>query len=155
MTEPLRDRLRAAIPAAMKARDRATASTLRATLAAIENAEAVDVEALGVEALDAAAPDAGTAQPSGTAPRSGSLTGGGGRRVGAIEASAVGIGVAEVARRELTEADVAAIVRAEIAEREHAAEIYETSGHADQATELRAAASVLSAFLGDAPGTAA
>ena len=42
MTEPLRDRLRAALPAAMKARDRATASTLRATLAAIENAEAVD-----------------------------------------------------------------------------------------------------------------
>jgi uncharacterized protein YqeY len=118
MTEPsflpLRDRLRAALPAAMKARDGATASTLRATLAAIENAEAVD---------------AGPA------------------RAGAIEASAVGIGVAEVARRELTEADVAAIVRAEIAEREHAAEGYEASGHADRAAELRAAASALTAFL--------
>ncbi len=112
---PLRDRLRAALPAAMKARDRATASTLRATLAAIENAEAVDV---------AVVPSAG-----------------------AIEASAVGIGAAEAARRELSEADVAAIVRAEIAEREHAAEVYEGSGHGDKAAELRAAAAVLTTFL--------
>lgn len=117
MTDPnrLRDRLRAALPAAMKARDRATASTLRATLAAIENAEAVDV---------AVVPSAG-----------------------AIEASAVGIGAAEAARRELSEADVAAIVRAEIAEREHAAEVYEGSGHADKAAELRTAVAALTAFL--------
>jgi uncharacterized protein YqeY len=118
MTEPsflpLRDRLRAALPAAMKARDRATASTLRATLAAIENAEAVD---------------AGSA------------------RAGAIETSAVGIGVAEAARRELAEADVVAIVRAEIAERQHAAEVYEGSGHPDKAAELHAAAAALTAFL--------
>lgn len=132
MTEPLRDRLRAALPAALKARDRATASTLRATLAAIENAEAVD---------------AGSVRPSNTAPQSGSSTGGGGRRVGAIEASAVGVGVAEAARRELTETDVVAIVRAEIAEREHAAEVYEGSGHADKAAELRSAATALAAFL--------
>lgn len=117
MTEPyvpLRDRLRAALPGALKARDRATASTLRATLAAIENAEAVD---------------AGSA------------------RAGAIEASAVGIGVAEAARRELSEADVAAIVRAEIAERQQAAEVYESSGHADKAEHLRDAVATLTAFL--------
>uniref|UniRef100_UPI001891CFAF hypothetical protein n=1 Tax=Catenulispora pinisilvae TaxID=2705253 RepID=UPI001891CFAF len=88
--------------------------TLRATLAAIENAEAVD---------------AGPA------------------RAGAIEARAVGIGVAEAARRELSEADVAAIVRAEIAEQERAAEVYEGSGHAEKAAELRAAATTLAAFL--------
>jgi hypothetical protein len=111
---PLRDRLRAALPAALKARDRATVSTLRATLAAIENAEAVD---------------AGSA------------------RAGAIETSAVGIGVAEAARRELTEADVIAIVRAEIAEREHAAEVYEGSGHTEKAAELRSAAAALSEYL--------
>lgn len=120
MTEPtelpLRDRLRAALPAALKARDRATASTLRATLAAIENAEAVD---------------AGT----------------GATKAGAIEASAVGIGVAEVARRELSEADVVAIVQAEISERERAAEVYAGSGHPDKAEELRAAAAALTAFL--------
>jgi len=113
-TEPLRDRLRAALPAALKARDRATAATLRSTLAAIDNAEAVD------------AGDAGA---------------------GAIETSAVGIGVAEVARRELTEADVAAIVRAEIAERERAAEVYAGAGRTEQATELRAAATMLAGFL--------
>ena len=93
MSEPLRDRLRAALPAALKARDRATASTLRATLAAIENAEAVDTGPV---------------------------------RAGAIEASAVGIGAMEAERRVLTEADVVAIVRAEIAERGRAAEVYET-----------------------------
>jgi len=42
MTEiSLRQRLRAALPAAMKSRDRAAMSALRATLAAIDNAEAV------------------------------------------------------------------------------------------------------------------
>ncbi|GAA2619660.1 GatB/YqeY domain-containing protein [Paractinoplanes durhamensis] len=37
----LRDRLRKALPAAMKARDRVATTALRATLAAIDNAEAV------------------------------------------------------------------------------------------------------------------
>lgn len=114
MTEPLRDRLRAALPAALKARDRATASTLRATLAAIENAEAVDAGSV---------------------------------RAGAVEASAVGIGVAEAERRVLTEADVVAIVRAEIAERKNAAAVYETSGRPAEATKLRSAAEALAAFL--------
>jgi uncharacterized protein YqeY len=42
MTETsLRQRLRAALPSAMKSRDRAATSALRATLAAIDNAEAV------------------------------------------------------------------------------------------------------------------
>lgn len=114
MTEPLRDRLRAALPVALKARDRATASTLRSTLAAIENAEAVDAGSV---------------------------------RAGAVEASPVGIGVAEAERRVLTEEDVVAIVRAEIAERERAAEVYEASGRADKAAELRSAAEALTTFL--------
>lgn len=38
----LRERLRAALPAAMKARDRTAMSALRSTLSAIDNAEAVD-----------------------------------------------------------------------------------------------------------------
>ena len=38
---PLRQRLRAALPTAMKSRDRAATAALRATLAAIDNAEAV------------------------------------------------------------------------------------------------------------------
>jgi uncharacterized protein YqeY len=40
MSVPLRQRLRDALPAAMKARDRTAVNALRATLAAIENAEA-------------------------------------------------------------------------------------------------------------------
>jgi len=39
---PLRQRLRAALPAALKARDRLAVAALRSTLAAIDNAEAVD-----------------------------------------------------------------------------------------------------------------
>jgi uncharacterized protein YqeY len=39
---PLRQRLRAALPAALKARDRVAMAALRSTLAAIDNAEAVD-----------------------------------------------------------------------------------------------------------------
>ncbi|XVU26127.1 hypothetical protein ACQPZJ_03435 [Actinoplanes sp. CA-054009] len=57
MTEtPLRQRLREALPAAMKARDRAAVAALRATLAAIDNAEAVTAdggtpESLAIETL--------------------------------------------------------------------------------------------------------
>jgi uncharacterized protein YqeY len=40
MSVPLRQRLRDALPAAMKARDRVAVTALRATLAAIDNAEA-------------------------------------------------------------------------------------------------------------------
>ena len=41
---PLRQRLREALPAAMKSRDRPAVAALRATLAAIDNAEAVVVD---------------------------------------------------------------------------------------------------------------
>ncbi|HTJ72429.1 MAG TPA: hypothetical protein VL551_33120 [Actinospica sp.] len=116
-TIPLRDRLRAAVPAAMKARDRSTVAALRSALAAIENAEAVDIDD------DARA------------------------RAGAIEASLVGVGAAEIARRELTEADVAAIVQHEIAERRAAAATYEAAGHVERAAGLVAEADALAAHL--------
>src|SRR3954454_23633047 len=41
---PLRQRLREALPAAMKSRDRPAVAALRSTLAAIDNAEAVVVD---------------------------------------------------------------------------------------------------------------
>ncbi|MGW5353962.1 hypothetical protein ACWERV_26010 [Streptomyces sp. NPDC004031] len=119
--DTLQQRLRAALPAAMRARDKATLALLRSTLAAIENAEAVDL------------PDA---------PR-GSL---------AIEQTPVGAGAAEAARRELTEADVEGIVRAELAEREAAAEAYDRAGQAAQAEQLRAGVAVVSAYLADPDG---
>jgi uncharacterized protein YqeY len=116
---PLRHRLREALAVAIKGRDRLSTSVLRATLGAIENAEAVpaDVAAAGGP---------------------GSL---------AIEWSPVGVGAAEVARRVLTEDDVHVIVRAELAEREQAADTYLGAGRPEQAERLRAEIEVLAAFV--------
>jgi uncharacterized protein YqeY len=113
---PLRQRLREALPAAMKSRDRVAVAALRATLAAIDNAEAVK-------------PAEGPRQ---------SL---------AIEDLPVGAGATEAARRQLTDEDVAGIVRAEVAERESAAATYEQSGHPDRAGQLRGEAQILAAHL--------
>ncbi|MFJ9516807.1 hypothetical protein ACIRPK_00815 [Kitasatospora sp. NPDC101801] len=115
---PLRERLRAALPAAMKGRDKVATSALRSALAAIENAEAVDVPA-------------GASRPS-----------------SAIEWIAVGPGTAEADRRVLTEARIEQIVRAEIADREAAATGYDRTGPAERAALLRAEAAVLSAQVG-------
>lgn len=119
MTEnPLRRRLRAALPAAMKARDRAATAALRATLAAIDNAEAVT-------------PAEGTVRGQ------------------AIEEVAIGAGATEAPRRILTEAEVEAIVRDEVAERESAADDYERAGHPDRAELLRTEARALADHLAD------
>ncbi|MFB7737122.1 hypothetical protein ACFC08_22595 [Streptomyces sp. NPDC056112] len=71
----------------------------------------------------------------------------------ALEQSPVGAGSTEALRRELTENDVADIVRAEAAERLEAAAQLTTPAHADRATRLREEASVLLRFL-DGHGTA-
>ena len=113
----LRQRLRAALPVAMKARDKAATAVLRATLAAIDNAEAV-------------APD--------ELPPAGSL---------AIEQVPIGAGATEVARRLLTEPDVDRIVRAELAERESAADEYDRIGRPDRAEQLRGEARALAVHL--------
>lgn len=68
-------------------------------------------------------------------------------RAGAIEASPAGVGAVEVARRMLSEADVATIVRGEISERRTAAVAYEAAGHADRAAELAAEADALAVHL--------
>jgi uncharacterized protein YqeY len=124
----IRDRLREALTDALKARDRETANVVRSALAAIGNAEAVDVGASGT-------------------------------RAGAIEESPVGLGAAEADRRTLTEEQIAALIRAEIAEREEAARTYEHNGAEEQAARLRREAQVLirlgsgspSGTSGDAP----
>jgi uncharacterized protein YqeY len=107
----------------MRARDKAAVSALRATLAALDNAEAVPVE------------EATT------------------RGAGAVEQSPVGVGATEAARRELSEREVTDIVRAEAAERMDAAAQLTDPAHADRATRLRAEATVLLRHLdgGDAP----
>ncbi|WP_127499876.1 GatB/YqeY domain-containing protein [Actinoplanes solisilvae] len=65
MTEtPLRERLRKALPGAMKAKDRAAVSALRATLAALDNAEAVAPaeDQLRGQAIEEAAVGAGATE---------------------------------------------------------------------------------------------
>lgn len=113
----LRDRLRLALPEAMRARDKAAVSALRTTLAALDNAEAVPVD------------EAGSRGPS------------------AIELSPVGAGVTEAARCELSEGGVVDIVRAEATERLEAAGQLTAPAHADRAARLRAEAAVLLRFL--------
>ncbi|MBR7839812.1 GatB/YqeY domain-containing protein [Actinospica durhamensis] len=119
--EPLQQRLRTALPTAMRARDKVALAVLRSTLAAIENAEAVELPATP-----------------------GSL---------AIEQTPVGAGAAEAPRRELTEADVERIVRAELAERDRAAQAYDQAGQPAQAEQLRTENRILTAYLLD-PATA-
>jgi uncharacterized protein YqeY len=120
----VRQRLRRALPAAMKARDRAAVSALRSALAAIENAEAADASSAP------AAP--GTAEFAG---------------------SVVGLGAGEVARRTVTEADAVAIVRAEIGERLSAADGYDSAGRSEHAERLRAEAAALAGHLSGDPAT--
>lgn len=59
---PVRDRLRAALTTAMKARDRQTTALLRATLAAVDNAEAVGIGAQRAGAVEAASIGPGSAE---------------------------------------------------------------------------------------------
>jgi uncharacterized protein YqeY len=116
--EPLEQRLRQALPKAMKARDAAAVSALRTTLAAIANAEAVEAPAV----------------PETT---------------GRIAGARIGVGAGEAARAELSEEQIASIVRAEVAERVEAAADYERAGQAEPAERLRAEAAVLTAHLGE------
>lgn len=115
---PLRERLRAALPAAIKARDRVSVSALRSALAAIDNAEAV-----------------GASRPS---PADGEA---------AIAHSLVGLGAGDVARRALSEAQIADLVRAEIVERRAAVRAYAQRGQRERAADLGGEADVLAAHL--------
>ncbi|MFC1415212.1 hypothetical protein [Streptacidiphilus cavernicola] len=73
-----------------------------------------------------------------------------GTRGMALEQSPVGVGATEAARRELSEREVAEIVRAEAAERLDAAAELTAPAHADRAAQLRTEASVLLRFLDEA-----
>jgi len=117
--DDIRTRLRRALGDALKARDAGTVSALRSAMSAIANAEAIEP---------------GPDRPAGT----GSVH---------FAGSVAGVGAAEAKRRRLTEADVAAIVREEAAEREAAADQYERAGHAAEAAGLRHGTRALMAAL--------
>ena len=106
--ESLHDRLRRGLPAAMKARDRTAVAALRSALAAIDNAQAVDPPQ--------PPPGDGGVEPAGAGGHPG------------LAGTVAGVGAAEVARRRLSEAQMAELVRGEIAEREGAADGYERVG---------------------------
>ena len=94
-------------------------SALRSAMSAIGNAEAVD-------------PGPARAAGTGSAHFAGTVA---------------GLGAGEAERRRLTEADVAAIVRQEAAEREAAAGEYERAGHTAEAARLRLGTRALIAAL--------
>jgi uncharacterized protein len=142
MTRPgdddLRARLRRALPAAMKARDRLAVTALRSALAAIDNAEAFDPDEALAEGMDdllepagwepADADDVDAAHPG-------------------FAGTAAGVGATEVERRSLTPKQVEGIVRAEIETREEAATVLEGVGKHEHAERVRAEARVLTPFL--------
>jgi uncharacterized protein YqeY len=110
--------LRDALLAARKNRNATRVSALRSALSAIDNAETPN-DAL----VDA--------------PSSETIAGG-----------VVGLGAAEVARRELSDAQIRALLHAEIDERLAAAKQIDTS-HTERAATLRTEAAILSDLLGD------
>ncbi|HYK33535.1 MAG TPA: hypothetical protein VEV63_16310 [Streptosporangiaceae bacterium] len=115
----LRAGLAAALKDAIRARDTIAASALRTTLSAIANAEAVGTETHAPAVV-------GSPHFAG---------------------ATAGLGAAEVARRQLTAADVDAIVRAEIAEREQAAGQYAANGRSNEAERLQTEAGILTAVI--------
>jgi uncharacterized protein YqeY len=64
-----------------------------------------------------------------------------------VIAGAVAGGAGEAARRDLSEPETAAIVRAEVADRRSAAADYERAGRPDRAARLTAEADTLAAHL--------
>ena len=115
----VRERMRGALRAAMKARDTVAVAALRAGLGAIDNAEAVEARQ-GTRVVASHPELAGTL---------------------------AGLGAGEVAPRVLTDADMEAIVRAEAGELRSAAEGYRRASQSDEADRLLAQADVLTATL--------
>jgi uncharacterized protein YqeY len=154
--DDLRDRLRRALPAAMKARDRTAITALRSALAAIDNAEAFDPDEALAEGMDAvleaagwepAEPDDADVDPAdpGHAAQPG-LAGS-----PAFAGTVAGVGATEVERRGLTPKQVEGIVRAEIETLEVAADVLEGAGKHEHAERLRAQMRVLLAHVNETP----
>jgi uncharacterized protein YqeY len=114
-----RTRLRGLLLAARKDRDAVRTSALRSALAVIDNAETPD----GVQ-LDA--------------PSSETIAGG-----------VAGLGAAEVARRQLSDEQIRALISDEVDERLTAADEFTAGGHPQRAATLRDEAAVLTDLLGD------
>jgi glutamyl-tRNA synthetase len=116
----MRDRLRSDLTAALKARDRTAVSALRSAIAALDNAEAVDLVERGTQPAAASSHIAG---------------------------ASAGAGSADVPRRTLTDDEIEAIVAGQIEERRQAAREYAELGRTDAAERLNAEADILTHYL--------
>jgi uncharacterized protein YqeY len=116
--EGVRGRLRRGLTVAMKGRDRLAVAAIRATLGAIDDAEAVDNS--HVEAP----------------------------MTGPIAKAVTGLGAGEAPRRELSEDEVRGVVRGEIEERRAAAATYREAGEQERADRLDAEAEVVDRLCG-------
>ena len=110
--------MQGALLAARKNRDSARVSALRSALSAIDNAETPDDASVDAQLSET------------------------------IAGGVTGLGAAEVPRRELSDAEIRSLLRAEVDERLAAARQIDTS-HTERAATLRAEAAVLSGLLGD------
>jgi uncharacterized protein YqeY len=115
----VRARLRAALPVAMKARDKPAVGALRAALAALDNAEAVDADAAGLRTVESEH----------------------------VAGSVGGLGAGEAARAALDERQARALLAREVQERRDAARGYDEHGRDEEAARLRAEADLLAGFL--------
>jgi uncharacterized protein len=113
-----RTKLRDALLTARKDRDATRVAALRSALSAIDNAETPDN-------VQVDAPSSG-----------------------AIANAVVGLGAAEVARRELSDTQIRSLLQGEVDERLAAARHIDPT-HAERAASLRAEAAVLTDLLGD------
>ena len=131
MTEPAttwRETLRAQLLTARKERDQTRVSALRSALSAIDNAETPDAQTSDADTSDETTP----VTPD-----------------GAIAGAGSGLGSTEVARRQLTDSEIRALIRAEVDERLRAAEQLADNGAEDRAAAVRSEADVLTAVLTD------
>jgi uncharacterized protein YqeY len=110
--------LRAELTVAMRAREPAQVAVVRTLIAAIDNAEAVDVGR--APAVDSGRVAAGT-----------------------IAGGVAGLRAGEVARRALTAADLREVVAGEIARRRSAADDLRAGGRPDRADDLLAEVALL------------
>jgi uncharacterized protein YqeY len=112
-----RTKLRDALLTARKDRDTTRTSALRSALSAIDNAETPDGARVD------------------------------GASSGTIAGAVTGLGGAEVARRQLSDTQIRALLRAEVDERMSAADEFTAGGHPERATLLREEAAVLTDLL--------
>ncbi|MFC7485298.1 hypothetical protein ACOCJ7_02145 [Knoellia sp. CPCC 206453] len=116
--DEVRASMRTSLKEAMRARDRLAVSALRSGLSAIDNAEAIATEPPSTS--DGHSPIAG---------------------------AAIGLGVTEAERRDLTVDDLRALLRTEVKERREAATEIEGAGHPDRAADLLREADVLESVV--------